>query len=490
MGYLTGFLEGFTGRRNEVHAEELKLDEARRAQEGRLYEHLLASRDPEIRALALQGLFESAQPSGKKKGLRGYLGELQGSSVFPQIQALANQLVPDEPTPHQGPAAPAIPGGAAMSTNTPVQHGSTPIASPGMPTERISEPTFMPPPAEPEPGQPPTPAMDTMGMMGPPMESKFKRRGTQVPTAEEIAEYQARIPLQTKIGMAQQFLPPDLAQKATMGILGAPQSNRNLSAVSQWGVRLQPGGPVLPVLLDQTGGGYTLSDGTPVPPTAEMVRMSGGTGQGGITATVRDSPEVRTQYGIPPEEKTPTGYWKIKQNPDGSSIFIASEFVPPPTFSGTTTILDDSGNPIRAGVPRSGGAPVPIGDAPEAGPTVVQTDAQGLLAAVDKIITAETNTVLGRKPTPARMDQIVKEQAGKLGMPYVTYAELQRAAKSRPVQTPRERREQTVNPGMSMVDRVRQRALQNMQQGTRPSPVATPPPAQPSARAVGPGSRR
>lgn len=512
MGYLTGFLEGFQGRRNEVHAEALKADESRRASEGRLYEYLLASRDPEIRALALHGLFESAQPSAKKGGFRGYLGELQTSSVYPQIRELANQLIPD-PTPTQAPAAPAAPGAAAMSTNAPVSPGSAPITQPtpaptfaqsGLPVQRVEEPTFNPPPSEPDPAvptpptapQPLTPAMDTLGMMPPVLEeSKFKRRGTQVPTAEEIAEYQARIPLQTRISMADQFLPPDLADRATMGILGAPMSSRTLTAVNQWGVRLQPGGPVLPVLLDQDGG-YKMANGQPIPATAEMVRMGGGGSTGSLTSYVEDTPEQRAQLlqtypGISlPAGQSPTGYLRIRATPDGQAMAIPSEFTPPPAYSGTTEILAPGTDvPVRVPVLREGGIGAPLGDAPQPGPVKAQTDAQGLLAAVDKMVQAEGTGTGGlrRAVPPARIDAIVKQEAGRVGLPYQTYAELQIAAKSKPEASPRTR-QTDLNTGKSMADRIRERALKERGQiqGATPAPVA---PA-PSARSQGPGPRR
>jgi len=491
MSYITGLLEGFRGRGEEVYQQAVKDDADRRVAEGRLFQYLLASRDPQIRSVALSGMYESAQASPRKKGFRGFLGEIEQSSQFPQIQQIANELVPVEEPPTPAPAN--TPDSAAMSTNAPVEPGSAPIP-----------PTldFTPPPeyagTQDFTGAPPAPEMPAQAAAGPgappmapqaPPVSKFKRRGTQVPTAEEIAEYQARIPLQTRIGMAEQYLNEDDARRAIMGILGAPQTTRQFAAPT-FAVEDPTTGNPVPVSFDFTTGQFAFTDGTPVPRGAKFVRMATGGTTGGLTSTIRDSPDVRAQYGIDPADRTPSGYWKIKQLPDGSSMVMPSEYTPPPAYSGTTTIYDPRGVPVVAPVQRGGGVGAPLGPAVNEGPTKVQTDAQGLLAAVDKMITAAGTGEGGlrRQVSNAQMDQVVKTEAGKLGLPYQTYAELQLAAKSRAEFTPSARQEPTT--GMSMADRVRARALQNRGAGVRPTPQAAPPPPAPSVRSQGPGPRR
>lgn len=124
---LTGFLAGFNDAREANIKLQQDQDAAARAQEARVYEYLLQSRDPEIAAMAMTGLMESARPGAKVKGLRGFMGEVQQSKLFPQLQARMNEMVPaggQEPHP-QGP--PAQPGSGAMPANQPVRPGSQPI---------------------------------------------------------------------------------------------------------------------------------------------------------------------------------------------------------------------------------------------------------------------------------------------------------------------------------------------------------------------------
>jgi hypothetical protein len=490
-------LEGFRGRGDEIYQQAVKDDLARRDMEGKLFTHLLGSRDPEIRALALQGMYEGAQPTQRKKGWRGFLGEIQQSSTFPQIQQLADQLVPDEP-----PTPQSTPASAAMSTNAPVEPGSAPITPPAY-EEQTSYPrvgggvalTPIPPhqgaptaptpiPAAPE-GPPQT---QPLGQGTPPPAGPvgFHKRGTQVPTAEEIAEYQARIPTETRIGLAKKYLPEEEAKRAIMGVLGAPQANRQFAAPT-FAVEDPVNGNPVPVAFDYSTGRFYFTDGTPVPRGAKFVQMSRGAGGAGLTSTIRDTPQLRAEYGIGPEEVTPSGYWKVKQLPDGSYQYVASEYTPPPAFGGTTTVLEGgTGVPVRAGVPRGGGKPVPLGDEPSTEPARVQQAAQGLLAAVDKILLQEQVGPGGMRKAvpPARMDAVVKEQAVAQGLPYQSYAELQQAAKVKPKVTPRQEVTQD-QAGMSMADRVRARALKPLG-GAPPAPA----PQKPSARAVGPGPGR
>lgn len=487
--FFTGLLEGFRGRGDEIYQQAIKDDAARREMEGKLFEHLLKSRDPQIRALALQGMYEGAQASPRRKGWRGFLGEIQQSSVFPQIQQLAGELVPDEPPTPRSTTAPA-----SMSANVPVQQPSAPITPPGYggTTEfpragggmaRVEAPAAAPTP-EPAPVAPAAPP--ELGAPGQPAAvgpQRMRPRGTQVPTAEEIAEYQARIPLETRMGLAQRYLDEDSARRAIMGILGAPQATRQFAAPT-FAVEDPLSGQPVPVAFDYTSGRFFFTDGTPVPRGAKFVQMSRSGAGAGLTSTIRDSPEVRAQYGIPPEEVTPSGYWKIKQSPSGEAMWMASEYTPPPAYLGTTEVLEPgTGVPVRAGVRRGGGMGPPLGDVDVNEPSRVQQQAQGLLAAVDKRLTQEQVGPGGlRRTVPAaRMNQVVKEEAITLGLPYQTYAELQQAAKTTPIVTPRQERTEP-SAGMSMADRIRARALAG--RGT------TAPPVGPPIRSTGPGPRK
>lgn len=473
--YWTGLVEGFQGRRESQLTRNLEQDAARRAQESEVFKYLLQSDDPEMRALALSGLLESASP-GKRRGLGGYLGEVQGGQFYPLIRSRMEESVPEEPGIGGGPVPPR-PGSAGMSTNQPVRPGSQPIQLPGtvLPPEPPPFAAGAPQAGPPEPrpvgaGQTPEAAAAAAPGAGPPSappESRFKRRGTGVPTAEEIAERQARIPLQTRIGMAQQYLSEEDARRAILGILGSPESARQFQ-LATFAVEDPMTGQPSPVSFDYTTGRFAFTDGTQVPRGARFVRMTGGA-TGGMTSTIRDSPEVRAQYGIDPTDVTPSGFWKIKQMPDGSATVMPSEYTPPPAYSGTTIILDASGNPVVAGVPRGGVPGGVIGGAPSPQPSNEQAAAQALLADVTKRITAaETPRLPGmpkRPLLPAQRDQIVKEAATAAGLPYQTYFELEQATRIPPARqvTPRSTAPagtETSQPPVSSADKIRQRALE------------------------------
>lgn len=347
-----------------------------------------------------------------------------------------------------------------------------------------------------------------MGVAAPPPappESKWKRRGTGIPLAEEIAEANAQAQLQGRIRAATTALQaagasPDDIQRAIMGMAGAPQSQHDLSGVNQWGVRLVPDGPVLPVLLDQNGG-YKLANGQPLPPGAEMVRMSGAAGGGaGLTSYVEDSPEQRMQLQsqypglqLPPGQ-SPTGYLKLQVRGDGTAMAVPAEFTPPPAYSGTATGYDANGNPAVLGVPRQGVPGNVIAPAVTGQPTAEQSDATALLADVERsIAAAETPRIAGmpKKPLTAQQrDQIARERASAAQLPYTTYFEVQQASKQQRRPSPAPTQPKPVaTPGgggtaLSMAEQIRQRALE-IQSGKGVSGAGiTPPPAEPAVGGV------
>lgn len=100
MGYLEGLLGGFAGRKYDVEAQNMAEAQAANAREGKVFEALINSPDPEIKAMAVTGLLSSAQPMKRKSGIRGWLGEMQANPMLPQIQALINTPVTtEEPIP-------------------------------------------------------------------------------------------------------------------------------------------------------------------------------------------------------------------------------------------------------------------------------------------------------------------------------------------------------------------------------------------------------
>lgn len=472
---IAGMLEGFQQRREANIKDQQAQDLARRQGESKVFEYLLQSNDPEMRALALSGLLESAQPGKKGKGLAGYMGEVQGGSFYPQILARMHEEVPDHgpAAPSGGPGSvPPVPGSAAMSANTPVRPGSQPIGLPGTPLP----PDAPPPPADlgAELSGQGTAGMPGVGMPPPaaPLESKWKRRGTGVPTAEEIAEAQGRATLRGKLTEAVAQLqavgaPPPVIQRALLGIMGAPPPAQRMSPGDA--VMLADGsGPFDTLWID---GIQSMPDGTPVPPDATVVPKSSA-GAGSLTSTIPDSPAVRQQYGIDPTEANPSGFWKVKQLANGSFMVQPTVYTPPPAYAGTGTIFDDTGVPQVVPINRGGGTGPPLGDRPDLVDPQVQKDAEALVSIVDRRVTAGRMPGLPLRPgDPNSYDNVTKDEAQKMGLPYTTYAEVVRAAKATPPVT---RRQQT--QGGSIAERVRARALENRRQKAGAPPLGPPAP--------------
>lgn len=88
IGWIEGILGGFTSRKQQVE-EQLRQDAAdANAREGRLFEALLASPDPEIRAMAATGLMETTQTPKRKGGFSGWIGEMQRHPAYGSMLAL------------------------------------------------------------------------------------------------------------------------------------------------------------------------------------------------------------------------------------------------------------------------------------------------------------------------------------------------------------------------------------------------------------------
>jgi hypothetical protein len=283
-----------------------------------------------------------------------------------------------------------------------------------------------------------------------------------------------------------------------MGMLGAPQNQRQFAAPT-FGVKT-PDGKVHPVSFDYTSGRYAWPDGSPVPADAEFVRMSAAGAGAGLSSYVEDSPEQRAQLqqqypglALPPG-RSPTGYLKIQVRADGSAMAIPSEFTPPPAYAGTTVTQDPMNPDVAQRVPilRGGGTGPALGDEPSAVKSQTQLDAEALLTAVEDTVKLQTSSnLLKRSPSPQQRDQIVREKAQQQGLPYQSYDDLVRAAKSSTPVTARER-----STGGTVAERVRQRALQNRGGGAArppvrptlpPNPPAPAPPSGPvRARGAGP----
>src|SRR5215831_7523889 len=151
MGWLEGWLSGFSDRHREYEKENLAQAQAALEREGAIYKVLLTSDNPAIRTAAVTGLLGQARPMRRKSGLAGWMGEMESDPLYPTLMKYINTPqvlgVTQEPdivtTPEQAgykPTMPAAkPGTAAMS---PVQ-----TTAPGAPGPAQQQQFPSPPPS-------------------------------------------------------------------------------------------------------------------------------------------------------------------------------------------------------------------------------------------------------------------------------------------------------------------------------------------------------
>jgi hypothetical protein len=306
-----------------------------------------------------------------------------------------------------------------------------------------------------------------------------------VPTAEEIAESNAAAQVRGRFGQTGAMLTeagatPEEVQEAYLAMAGRPRSAKQFERATGMGVKVN--GQVLPLSFDNTSGQYFMPDGkTPIPPGAELVRMGGG--GSGSSALKRNVVE---------DSASPTGRSAVYSDPlTGEEVYRQTgiAWTEPPATSGTFTSMDENGVPVIGERNRGGGAGAVLGDAPGTAPSQLQLDAKALAAVVDKTIALELRGALGqaRGISSQRRDQIVQEEAAKMGQGFRTYSDLQRAAMATaPVPT---RQARTGSAAERVLANLKRRQAGG---GGGAAAVATPPP-QPSApptRVGGPGPVR
>src|SRR5438093_445137 len=131
QGLLTGLAGSVYADQQRIEQENLRRSDEARQREGKIYEALLNSSDPDIQSLALTGLLHTAQPGKRAKGIRGWLGELEASPILPQMRQLLQTPVTETkpilgPAERQGyiPATPPATLPAAQSANVPTELGA------------------------------------------------------------------------------------------------------------------------------------------------------------------------------------------------------------------------------------------------------------------------------------------------------------------------------------------------------------------------------
>lgn len=142
MAWFEGLLGGFSDRKAEVEAQNR--EEARLAadREGRVFQALLSSPDPEIQSLAATGLLESARPRKRAGGVRGWLGELEQSPILGRIKTLIGTPVQTAEGTLPELAHTQYPGTGAPPTTIPTR---PPTEAPaGMAAQSLTEPGAAP----------------------------------------------------------------------------------------------------------------------------------------------------------------------------------------------------------------------------------------------------------------------------------------------------------------------------------------------------------
>lgn len=131
--YLSGIVSGFTARKDELEQRRWAEEQQNNQRESKIYEALIQSPDPEIQSMAFSGLLDSANPK-RKKGLQGWMGEMQKNPAMEGIRKLIQtpvsqtQQVQSGPPAAQGylPAPPSAAGSAALPTSSPTAGGAAP----------------------------------------------------------------------------------------------------------------------------------------------------------------------------------------------------------------------------------------------------------------------------------------------------------------------------------------------------------------------------
>jgi hypothetical protein len=154
MGVFEGMLSGFTGRKAEYEQENLRQAELANAREAKIYEALVNSPDPEIRSMAVTGLLDSAKPSKRKGGFRGWLGEMEANPALGRIKDLLGTPVTSTET-TTTPGLPSVqtsgylstPPGQQSSLAMPEGNAVTPGQPPITPVESRMQSEIVPGPA-------------------------------------------------------------------------------------------------------------------------------------------------------------------------------------------------------------------------------------------------------------------------------------------------------------------------------------------------------
>lgn len=116
MGFLDGFLGGVVQQRNTIAQQNREDSQASQAREDAILQHLLTSDDPEIKAHAVAGMLESANPKRKKGGFAGWLGQNEAN---PQMDKIRDLVAQDQQFGHHVPSDVAAQAGQHTAAGNP-----------------------------------------------------------------------------------------------------------------------------------------------------------------------------------------------------------------------------------------------------------------------------------------------------------------------------------------------------------------------------------
>jgi len=287
MGYLEGLLGGYMDRHHEIETQSRNAAHDAMIDQGNIYKSLLNSPDPKIKALAATGIIELGNPSRKKGGLSGWMGEMEQSPSYPRLMDYIRNLPETEqaaalaPTTPTGGAipqtstAPGGPGSAALPATSVTTGGPAPTPAPspagngapqepgpaGTPTPQVGPPNYMGPrivPGQPLPpglvDQPPAP-----GGEPPPWTARMLPMiGTRVTPPPSTPNFAAPPPEAAQAPA--QAPPPGAAAPPPQPPAGPPIT--------------APAGPPPPPILAATKEGPGASPAAGGPPTTTAQRLA------------------------------------------------------------------------------------------------------------------------------------------------------------------------------------------------------------------------
>lgn len=411
MAFWDGFLGGINERRTGELERQRKDEDATRDLESKIALRLLDDEDPDLQEQGLRILSASMQGGKKKKGLQGFLGNLEPRENLRGLLELARgargapgQLATTPPPE----AAAALPAQSPVETAKPqpsmLQRAVSGGAQFGAPTPAAPVGGTAPPSFEggaasaPEvPGQASFGGINFADAQGTPaaavpqvnvaaIADRVSRDGGKPQPGDRARLF---YPSAARLG-AQKTKSEFLAQAEVLQALGASPAETRRALMARMGAaggqpnvtqagyaKLADGTTVQTFTLEQIGGPPQLvyaqgGQFVPLPPGAQSTRMAGAAGG---SQTSRMTGKQAEEFGlVEPGELDPNQYYSVRQRGDEVTIL-------PSTAPSAPWDFQRGGGPFTPGVDRAGN-PVDL-PTPTLNPKVAA--AKALLAAYQGI---------------------------------------------------------------------------------------------------------